>query len=80
MPTPTTNGHATNGSPLPSAGRSERGQSIVDLITETEELRTVVLDASVRLARLLSGLKQHRRQSRAVQAAMQSLKQLRLDA
>ena len=48
-------------------------------IAETEELRTVVLDASSRLSRLLTGLKLHRRQSRAVQAAMQSLKQLKLD-
>ena len=80
MPVPTTNGHATNGSHETVADRSERGQSIMELIAEAEELRTVVLDASARLSRLLAGLKQHRRQSRAVQAAMHSLKQLKLDA
>jgi hypothetical protein len=80
MPTPTTNGHATNGAHGTGAERSERSPGIVDLIAEAEELRTVMVDASARLSRLLSGLKQHRRQSRAVQAAMHSLKQLRLDA
>ena len=62
-----------------TSAHSQRSPSIVDLIAETEELRTVVLDASSRLSRLLTGLKLHRRQSRAVQAAMQSLKQLKLD-
>jgi hypothetical protein len=52
----------------------------VELITEAEELRTVMADASARLSRLLAGLKQHRRQSRAVQAAVHSLKQLQLDS
>ena len=80
MQTPTTNGHASQGATHPNGDRSERGQSIVELIAEAEELRNVMMDASARLSRLLSGLKQHRRQSRAVQAAMQSLKQLRLDA
>jgi hypothetical protein len=47
----------TNGSPESSAGRSERGQTLVELIAEAEELRTIVLDAAVRLSRLPSGLK-----------------------
>ena len=76
MPAPQSNGHSTHNAADTSAN-GPRSQSIVDLMTEAEELRTVVLAASSRL--LLSGLKQHRRQSRAVQAAMQSLKQLKLD-
>jgi hypothetical protein len=80
MPAPQPNGHTTNGTPDPSAGRSENGMNFADLLSEAEELRTVVLDASARLARLISGLKQHRRQSRAVQDAVRSLKQLKLDA
>ena len=78
MPAQQPNGHGTNGTSETDAARQERGGSIVELITEAEELRTVMLDASARLTRLLSGLKQHRRQSRAVQAAMHSLQQLKL--
>ena len=70
MPAQQPNGHGTNGTSETDAARQERGGSIVELITEAEELRTVMLEASARLTRLLSGLKQHRRQSRAVQAAM----------
>jgi hypothetical protein len=73
MPVPSTNGNHPNGD------RSERGPSIAELITEAEALRNVLLDATSRLARVLAGLKQHRRQSRAMQAAMHSLKQLQLD-
>ena len=79
MPAPQSNAHPAHHTADTSA-HSQRSPSIVDLIAEAEELRTVVLDASSRLSRLLVGLKQHRRQSRAVQAAMQSLKQLKLDA
>jgi len=78
MPTPQANGHATNGTPNTGAGRGERGLTIIELIEEAEGLRTVFADASTRLARLLAGLKQHRRQSRAVEVAMQSLKRLKL--
>ena len=77
MPIPPSNGHASNGTP-DSPGRGERSVAITDLIAEAEELRSVLADASGRLTRLLSGLKQHRRDSRAMQAAMQSLKQIKL--
>ena len=79
MPAPQSNGHSAHDASEANAN-GQRSLGIVDLINEAEELRTVVLDASARLSRLLAGLKQHRRQSRAVQAAMQSLKQLKLDA
>ena len=78
MSAPPSNGHAAHHTSETTAN-SQRNLSIVDLIGEAEELRTAVLDVSGRLSRLLAGLKQHRRQSRAVQAAMQSLKQLKLD-
>ena len=78
MSAPPSNGQAAHHASETTAN-SQRSLSIVDLIAEAEELRTVVLDASARLSRLLAGLKQHRRQSRAVQAAMQSLKQFKLD-
>ena len=77
MPLPPNNGHASHTAPE-SPARGERSVAITDLIAEAEELRTVLLDAATRLTRLLSGLKQHRRDSRAMQAAMQSLKQIKL--
>jgi hypothetical protein len=67
MPEPSTNGRPP-----------ERG-GINDLINEGEELRTLLNDATIRLGRLLAALKQHRRQARAVQAAVASLKQMQLD-
>jgi hypothetical protein len=80
MPASTTNGHANNGNNTNGdRDRTERSPAVAELITEAEELRTVLADASARLSRLLSGLKANRRQSRAVQAAVHSLKQLQLD-
>jgi hypothetical protein len=65
MPEPSTNGR-------PPAG-------IDALLAEAEQLRLLLNDASARLGRLLSALKQHRRQARAVQAAVSSLRQMNLD-
>ena len=79
MPAQHSRGPDTNGTSETDAARQEGGGTIAELIAEAEALRTVMLDASARLSHLLSGLKQHRRQSRAVQAAMHSLKQLKLD-
>jgi hypothetical protein len=78
MPAPQTNDRTpddgrTNGSVDP-----ERW-SIAEVIAETETLRGLLHDASARTARLLAALKHQRRKSRAVQQAMQSLKDLRLD-
>jgi hypothetical protein len=50
-----------------------------DLIAEAERLRDQLHDALARLSRLLAALKLHRRQAKAVQQAMQSLKQLQFD-
>jgi hypothetical protein len=50
-----------------------------DLVAEAERLRDHLHDALARLSRLLAALKLHRRQAKAVQQAMQSLKQLQLD-
>jgi hypothetical protein len=49
------------------------------VIAESETLRALLQDASARTARLLAALKQQRRRSRAVQQAMQSIKDLQLD-
>ncbi|HEV3117807.1 MAG TPA: hypothetical protein VGY58_12185 [Gemmataceae bacterium] len=66
------------GSPDNGSADSGRGPNILELLAEAEQLRSVLQDASTRLSRLINGLKQQRRQGRAMQAAMQSLKQLQL--
>jgi hypothetical protein len=48
------------------------------LIEEVEALRAALIDATSRATRLLAGLKQQRRQSRALKAAVATLRQLRL--
>ena len=78
MPLPNSNGHSKED---PAEGRvsPDRAPSIAELVAVAEELRNQLQDASIRVARLLAGLKQHRRQSRAVQGALHSLRQLKLD-
>jgi hypothetical protein len=78
MPAPQPNRHTPengrpNGSPEP-----ERW-GIAEVIAETETLRGLLQDATARAARLLAALKHQRRRSRAVQQAMQSLKEVQLD-
>jgi hypothetical protein len=80
MPNPHSNGPEPSGKTDLANGRPEPGPSIADLIGEAEALRTSLQDALVRLSRLLAGLKHHHRQSRAMRAAVQSLRLLKLDA
>jgi hypothetical protein len=74
MPTPATNGR-TPESPRPPQP-PERAGSLNELIAEAEAVRTLLGDALARSARLLAALKQHRKQTRAVEAAVASLRQL----
>jgi hypothetical protein len=76
MPVPPSNGHGANNGH--SQDQTPERWGIAEVIAETEALRAVLQDASARTARLLAALKHQRRQSRAVQQAMQSLKQLQL--
>jgi hypothetical protein len=69
MPPPSTNGHTANDQP-------ERVPGIVELITEAEALRSLLHDAASRVSRLVLALKQQQKRSRAVHAAMASLRQL----
>jgi hypothetical protein len=76
-PRPTRNGappDQTPASPPPTAPPEQPG--LDNLLEEAEAVRGLLQDASVRLGRLLGALKQHRRQDRAVQAALASLRQL----
>ena len=52
---------------------------IEEIITEAEALRTLLQEGGIRVARLVAALKQQRRQSRAVMAAMASLRHLQLE-
>ena len=76
MPPPPTSGRP------PDDGRVRDPQperwGIEEVIAETEALRSVLQDASARTVRLLAALKNQRRHSRAMRAAMASLQQLRL--
>ena len=77
MPTPNSNHHSeheVNG----NGSASDRASGIPDLIAEAEQLKTMAQDLTARLGRLINGLKQHRRHGKAMEAAMNSLRQLRL--
>ena len=50
--------------------------ALFDPLAEAESVKSLLAEAQSRLARLLAALKQHRRQARAVRAAMQSLRDL----
>ena len=73
MPTPPTNHPHGNGE-----GPGERAGGLAEILAEAEELRRLLQDAGGRLARLIAALKQQRQHSRAVEAAMASLRRLRL--
>ena len=78
MPAP----HPNNDPPPGTRGNGSSAEgcpSIMEMIAEAEALRTSLQESSDRLARLLAGLKQHKRVSRAMRAAVQSLRQLKLD-
>ena len=70
MPTnePPRNGQHRNGS-------AEQGEPL-DPIAEAEELRVALQAALTRTSRLISALKQQRRQSRVVESALASLRRL----
>ena len=63
-------GQQRNGSAHPS-------EEPVDPLAEAEELRTMLQAALMRTSRLIGSLKHQRRENRAVQAAMESLRRLR---
>jgi hypothetical protein len=62
-----------NGKPVHSG---EINHSLTDPLAEADAVRGLLAEAQSRLARLMASLKQHRRQARAVRAAMRSLKDL----
>jgi hypothetical protein len=47
-----------------------------DPLTEAEAIKDLIGDAHSRLSRLIAALKQHRRQARAVRAAVEQIREL----
>ncbi len=77
MPVPQTNGQNHEETPNPASPPERWG--LAEVIAETESLRGLLQEAAGRAHRLLAALKHQRRQSKAVQQAMQSLRQLQFD-
>ena len=77
---PGLNGHGrirpagTNG----AVGAGTPGTSLAALIQEAEALHSALGEAKSRTARLIAGLRRHRKHSRLVQETLKSLRQLRL--
>jgi hypothetical protein len=73
------NGH-TAATPSPGDGPSPSGTSagLADLIREAEALHVTLTQARSQAARLIAGLRGHRRRSRAVAETLRSLRQLGL--
>jgi hypothetical protein len=63
----------------PAPAEQPARMGLNEVIAETEALRDLLHDAYGRTSRLLAALKLQRRQAKAVQQAMQSLRQLQLD-
>ena len=81
MPRSQSNGEEPrNGPPgVPPTSLSSSDAESPDPLMEAEALRSLLHDAQLRLGRLLAALKQQRRHNRALRAAMDSLRGLRLD-
>jgi len=65
-----------NTRPHSSATPPSNGDGRFDPLLEAEAIRTLLAEAQSRLVRLITTLKQFRKQSRAVAAAVQSLREL----
>ena len=77
-PTPNSNGHAeTNGKTRKTSSRKAALQDLAALIEQAEKLRTAAHDLMYQASGVVKGLKQHRRQSKAIQNTLASLKHLK---
>ena len=76
MPIPQPNGPRGNQEPT-GAAQPERW-SLAAVLAQAETLRSLLQDAVTRTARLLTALKLQRRQGRAIQQAIASLRELHL--
>ncbi len=76
MTTPARKGHPEASPPVAQAPHGERAEGLDPLIEEALALHTDLRDALARTTRLVQALKQHRKQSRLMRAALSSLRQL----
>ncbi len=81
MPRPLPPGEEPRHGPagLPASSPPSAEAEPPEPLVEAEALRALLHEAQLRLSRLLAALKQQRRHSRALRAAVDSLRQLRLD-
>jgi hypothetical protein len=81
MPRSQSNGDDPRNDPssVPPTSAPSSEAELPDSLTEAEALRSLLQDAQLLLSRLLTALKQQRRHNRALGAAMDSLRGLRLD-
>jgi hypothetical protein len=81
MPRSQTNGEEPRNGPagVPTTPRPSSEAEAPDALVEAEALRSLLHEAQMRLGHLLAALKQQRRHNRALRAAMDSLRGLRLD-
>ena len=70
--------HPVAHSPPPRNGAVERVPTLDDLFAEAEALRGLLQESQSRVARLGGGLKSLRKHGRALQAAVESLRNLQL--
>lgn len=77
MSEPTTTKPETTGQPRKISRRKAALQDLAALIQQAEQLRAAQREHLVQTNALLKGLKQHRRQNRAIQNTLESLKQLK---
>jgi hypothetical protein len=68
-PPASSNGHTASDNP---------GTSLATLIQDAEALHATLTDARASIARLIAGLRRHRKQSRLVSETLKSLRQLKL--
>jgi hypothetical protein len=61
-----------------TGGNETTGTTLAALIQEAEALHSILGEAKSRTARLIAGLRRHRKHSRLVQETLKSLRQLRL--
>jgi hypothetical protein len=75
MPTPHPDGAARRNGEAPAQETTPAACGIDEVIAEADALRTVLSEAVTRISRLAAGLKRQRRQGRALEAALASLRQ-----
>jgi hypothetical protein len=79
MPAPGRNGHDPDDrTPTSAASERSTGAGINELYAEAEALRNLLADAAIRAGRLVAALKHHRRTAKAVEAAVSSLRDIKL--